>query len=42
MTIYFYEFADGHTLYSVGKLSGAEKTMYRHQHGKILTEKKAK
>jgi len=40
MTTYFYKFADGYTCYTFGKLSGSEKTMYRHQHGKILIEKK--
>ena len=39
MRTFYYEFADGYTCFTSGRLRGAEKMMYRNQHGAIITEK---
>lgn len=38
MKTFYYEFADGYTCFTSGRLTGAEKTMYRRQHGAIVIE----
>ena len=39
MRTFYYEFADGYKCFTSGRLTGTEKTMYRHEHGAILVEK---
>lgn len=41
MKTYYYEFADGYFCYTIGKMSGVDKTMHKHQHGAIIIERVA-